>query len=203
MQTATRVSTLAQATVPRGGLLRDALLVVGFSLLTALCARIVIPLPFTPVPITGQTFAVLLTGAALGARRGAAAMGLYVLEGLAGLPVFAGGASGLARLLGPTGGYLLGYIAAAYLTGTLAERGWDRTVRWAAAAMAAGNVVVYLFGVPWLALVSRVAGGVPLGWERAVTLGLLPFIPGDLIKLAAAAVALPGAWALVRRGGLR
>lgn len=203
MQTATRVSTLAQAAVPRGGLLRDALLVVGFSLLTALCARIVIPLPFTPVPITGQTFAVLLTGAALGARRGAAAMGLYVLEGLVGLPVFAGGASGLARLLGPTGGYLLGYIAAAYLTGTLAERGWDRTVRWAAAAMAAGNVVVYLFGVPWLALVPRVVGGVPLGWERAVTLGLLPFIPGDLIKLAAAAVALPGAWALVRRGGLR
>jgi len=203
MQTATRVSTLAQAAVPRGGLLRDALLVVGFSLLTALCARIVIPLPFTPVPITGQTFAVLLTGAALGARRGAAAMGLYVLEGLVGLPVFAGGASGLARLLGPTGGYLLGYIAAAYLTGTLAERGWDRTVRWAAAAMAAGNVVVYLFGVPWLAFVPRVVGGVPLGWERAVTLGLLPFIPGDLIKLAAAAVALPGAWALVRRGGLR
>ena len=145
MQTATRVSTLAEATVPRGGLLRDALLVVGFSLLTALCARIVIPLPFTPVPITGQTFAVLLTGAALGARRGAAAIVLYVLEGLAGLPVFAGGASGLARLLGPTGGYLLGFIAAAYLTGTLAERGWDRTVRWAAAAMAAGNVVVYLF----------------------------------------------------------
>lgn len=203
MQTATRVSTLAQAAVPRGGLLRDALLVVGFSLLTALSARIVIPLPFTPVPITGQTFAVLLTGAALGARRGAAAMGLYVLEGLVGLPVFAGGASGLARLLGPTGGYLLGYIAAAYLTGTLAERGWDRTVRWAAAAMAAGNVIVYLFGVPWLALVPRVVGGVALGWERAVTLGLLPFIPGDLIKLAAAAVALPGAWALVRRGGLR
>jgi len=195
MQTATRVSTLAEATVPRGGLLRDALLVVGFSLLTALCARIVIPLPFTPVPITGQTFAVLLTGAALGARRGAAAIVLYVLEGLAGLPVFAGGASGLARLLGPTGGYLLGFIAAAYLTGTLAERGWDRTVRWAAAAMAAGNVVVYLFGVPWLAIF--------LGWPKAVTGGLLPFIPGDLLKLAAAAFALPGAWALLRRGEVR
>ena len=209
MQTATRVSTLAEATVPRGGLLRDALLVAGFSLLTALCARIVIPLPFTPVPITGQTFAVLLTGAALGARRGAAAMGLYVLEGLVGLPVFAGGATGLARLLGPTGGYLLGYIAAAYLTGTLAERGWDRTIRWAAAAMAAGNVVVYLFGLPWLAVYygwpEAVARGVPwlaifLGWPKAVTGGLLPFIPGDLLKLAAATLALPGAWALLRRG---
>lgn len=212
MEMATRVSTLAEAAVPRGGLLKDALLVAGFSLLTALCAQIVIPLPFTPVPITAQTFAVLLTGAALGARRGAAAIVLYVLEGLAGLPVFAGGAAGLARLQGPTGGYLLGFIAAAYLTGTLAERGWDRTVRWAAAAMGAGNVVLYLFGLPWLAVYygwpEAVARGVPwlalsLGWSKAVTGGLLPFIPGDLVKLTAAALALPGAWALLRRGGLR
>jgi biotin transport system substrate-specific component len=193
MQTATRVSTLAEATIPRGGLLRDALLIVGGSLLTALCAQIVIPL--TPVPITGQTFAVLLTGAALGALRGTAAIGLYVVEGLVGLPVFAGGGAGLARLQGPTGGYLLGFIAAAYLTGTLAERGWDRRVRFAAVAMAAGNVVIYLFGVPWLALF--------LGWPKAVTAGLLPFIPGDLLKLAAAALALPGAWVLVRRGDVR
>lgn len=192
MQTATRVLTLAEATVPRGGLLRDALLVVGGSLLTALCARIVIPLPFTPVPITAQTFAVLLIGAALGARRGAAAIGLYVLEGLLGLPVFAGGAAGLARLLGPTGGYLVGFIAAAYLTGTLAERGWDRTVRFAVGAMAAGNLVVYLFGIPWLAVF--------LGWPDAVSKGFLPFIPGDVAKLAAAAIVLPGTWALVRRG---
>ena len=195
MQTATRVLTLAEVTVPRGGLLRDALLIAGASLLIALCARIVIPLPFTPVPITAQTFAVLLTGAALGARRGAAAIGLYVLEGLLGLPVFAGGAAGLVRLLGPTGGYLLGFIAAAYLTGTLAERGWDRTVRFAVAAMAAGNLVVYVFGVPWLAVF--------LGWPDALSKGFLPFIPGDLLKLAAAALVLPGAWALVRRGGAR
>ncbi|HEV8663453.1 MAG TPA: biotin transporter BioY [Candidatus Methylomirabilis sp.] len=193
MQTATRVSTLAEATIPRGGLLRDALLIVGGSLLTALCAQIVIPL--TPVPITGQTFAVLLTGAALGALRGTAAIGLYVVEGLVGLPVFAGGGAGLARLQGPTGGYLLGFIAAAYLTGTLAERGWDRRVRFAAVAMAAGNVVIYLFGVPWLALY--------LGWADAVTKGLLPFILGDFLKLAAAALALPGAWVLVRRGDVR
>lgn len=192
MQTATRVLTLAEATVPRGGLLRDALLVVGGSLLTALCARIVIPLPFTPVPITAQTFAVLLIGAALGSRRGAAAIGLYVLEGLLGLPVFAGGAAGLARLLGPTGGYLVGFIAAAYLTGTLAERGWDRTVRFAVGAMAAGNLVVYLFGIPWLAVF--------LGWPDAVSKGFLPFILGDVAKLAAAAIVLPGTWALVRRG---
>lgn len=188
-------ATLRLAVFPRARLLADVLLVLAGTGLVAGAAQISIPLPFTPVPITGQTFAVLLTGAALGARRGAAAIVLYVLEGLAGLPVFAGGASGLARLLGPTGGYLLGFIAAAYLTGTLAERGWDRTIRWAAAAMAAGNLVIYLFGVPWLAIF--------LGWPKAVTGGLLPFIPGDLLKLAAAALALPGAWALLRRGEVR
>lgn len=199
---ASRRRTRAQA------LLVEALLVLGGSLLTALMARIAIPLPFTPVPITGQTFAVLLVGAALGSRRGALSMALYLLEGAAGLPVFAGGAAGLARVLGPTGGYLIGFIAAAFVTGWLAERGWDRRPLTAALAMLAGNLVIYLFGLIWLAygpwlapwLVhqpGRFAHGL-WGSKGAIALGLLPFIPGDLVKLALATAALPGAWRLVQ-----
>ncbi len=172
----------------------DAALVLGGSLLTALMAQIAIPLPFTPVPITGQTLAVLLVGAALGSRRGALSMAAYVLEGVLGLPVFAGGTAGLARLLGPTGGYLVGFIAAAFVTGWLAERGWDRRLLTAALAMLAGNVVIYLFGLPWLA---RFTGGF-LGPKGALVLGLLPFIPGDLVKLALAALLLPSAWWIAR-----
>ena len=167
-----------------------ALIVIG-SLLTALAARVTIPLPFTPVPITGQTFAVLLTGAVLGSRRGAASMALYVAQGLAGLPVFAGGKAGLAVLLGPTGGYLIGFIVAAFVTGWLAEHGWDRRPLTTALAMVLGNVVIYLFGVSWLAAF--------VGVERAPLLGLVPFLPGDLFKILLATLALPGAWALVRR----
>lgn len=183
---------LRRARVQR--LVADAILILGGSLFTAWMARIAIPLPFTPVPITGQTLAVLLVGAALGSRRGALSMAAYVLEGALGLPVFAGGAAGLARVLGPTGGYLIGFIAAAFLTGWLAERGWDRQPFTAALAMLAGNIVIYLFGLPWLA---RFVGGF-LGPKGALTLGLLPFIPGDLLKLALAALLLPFAWRVVR-----
>lgn len=172
----------------------DVLLVLGGSLFTALMARIAIPLPFTPVPITGQTLAVLLTGAALGSRRGALSMAAYVLEGSLGLPVFAGGAAGLKWLKGPTGGYLVGFIAAAFVTGWLAERGWDRRPLLTALAMLIGNAVIYLFGLPWLAMFL---GGFA-GPKGALALGLLPFIPGDLLKLALAAFLLPSAWWLVR-----
>ncbi len=172
----------------------DVLLVLGGSLFTALMARITIPLPFTPVPITGQTLAVLLVGAALGSRRGALSMAAYVLEGALGLPVFAGGTAGLRRLTGPTGGYLIGFIAAAFVTGWLAERGWDRRPLWTALAMLIGNAVIYLFGLPWLAMFL---GGFA-GPKGALALGLLPFIPGDLLKLALAAFLLPSAWWLVR-----
>ncbi|WP_448605437.1 biotin transporter BioY [Thermoflexus hugenholtzii] len=175
--------------------LADAVLILGGSLLTALMARVEIPLPFTPVPITGQTFAVLLVGAALGSRRGALSMAVYLLEGALGLPVFAGGAAGLARLRGPTGGYLIGFIAAAFVTGWLAERGWDRRPATTALAMLAGNAVIYLFGLPWLA---RFVGGF-LGPKGALALGLLPFVPGDLLKLLLATFAFPSAWLLVRR----
>ncbi|GBD10276.1 Biotin transporter BioY [Candidatus Thermoflexus japonica] len=172
----------------------DALLILGGSLLTALMAQITIPLPFTPVPITGQTLAVLLVGAALGSRRGALSMAAYVLEGALGLPVFAGGTAGLKRLTGPTGGYLIGFIAAAFVTGWLAERGWDRRPLSTALAMLTGNTVIYLFGLPWLALFL---GGFS-GPKGALALGLLPFIPGDLSKLALAAFLLPSAWWMVR-----
>lgn len=169
-------------------------LILAGSLLTALAAQVAIPLPFTPVPITGQTFAVLLVGAALGSRRGAASMALYLAEGLAGLPVFAGGKAGLAVLFGPTGGYLVGFIVAAFVTGWLAERGWDRRPLTTALAMLVGNIAIYLFGVPWL---TFFVGSI----ERALVLGFVPFIPGDLFKLILATFALPGAWWIARRLG--
>jgi biotin transport system substrate-specific component len=135
---------------------------------------------------------VLLVGASLGARLGAASVALYLVEGVAGLPVYAGGAAGLVRLTGPTGGYLVGFVAAAYLVGALSERGWDRRVWTAGLAMLAGEVVVYVFGLAWL---SRFP--LPVGLLDA---GLVPFIAGDLYKLALAALALPVAWRVVGRG---
>ncbi|MFN3762417.1 MAG: biotin transporter BioY [Anaerolineae bacterium] len=172
---------------------KDAVLVLTGSVLIGLMAQVAIPLPFTPVPVTGQTFGVLLVGALLGSRRGALSLVLYLLEGIAGLPVFAGGSSGPARLLGPTGGYLLGFVAGAWVTGWLCERGWDRRMPAAALAMLIGNLVIYLFGLPWLATF--------VGPEKALMMGLWPFIPGDLLKLALAALALPTAWRLVLGAG--
>jgi len=183
--------TLSDVLVPRRGLLRDAALVLGGSLLVALGAQIRISLPFTPVPITGQTFGVLLVGALLGARRGALSLLAYLIEGGAGLPVFAGGAAGAHHLLGPTGGYLVGFVAAALATGWLAERRWDRRVWTAALAMAVGNMVIYGFGLLWLARF--------VGPERVLVAGMLPFLPGDALKLLLAALALPSAWRLVGR----
>ena len=174
----------------RAELARGALLVMAGSVVVALAAQTRIDLPFTPVPITLQTAAVVLVGATLGARRGVAALVAYLAEGLAGLPVFAGGASGLAYALGPTGGYLLGFVLSAFVAGWLVERGWGREPLQALAAFALAGAVVYLVGVPWLAL-SR---GLPL--EVAAGAGLVPFLPGDLVKtLGAAAV-----WRVTGRG---
>ncbi|HXF73159.1 MAG TPA: biotin transporter BioY [Actinomycetota bacterium] len=190
------MSTLASTLVPRArasaAASRVALAVAG-SLLVAALAQLRIPLPFTPVPITGQTLGVLLVGAALGPGLGAASMGLYLLEGAIGLPFFAGGAHGwsVLGLASATGGYLWGFVAAAAVVGWLARRGWDRSFRGAVAAMLIGEVVLYAVGVPWLAA----ALGVPA--ERALELGLYPFVLGDVLKLFAAAVLLPSAWRLV------
>lgn len=175
-------------------MVRDALLVIGFSLFMALCAQISIPLAFTPVPITGQTLGLLLAGAILGPKRGAAAMTLYLAQGVVGLPVFAGGTFGFAKIIGPTGGYLLSYPIVAALVGWLASRGWDRKVPTALAAMLIGNVVVYLIGVPWLNIYKGTLFQVDVVWA-----GIAPFILGDAIKVVLAALALPSAWALFGR----
>lgn len=156
------------------------------SLVVALTAQISVPLPWTPVPITGQMLGVLLVGVALGSARGFAALALYLIEGAAGLPFFAGGAAGPAVLLGPTGGYLLGFPVAAAITGALAERGWDRRVWTAALAMALGNLAVYAFGLPWLAQF--------VGWSHVLVEGFWPFLPGALIKIGVASALLPFAW---------
>ncbi len=194
MQRTSRPLTLTAALVPETGLLRNVVLIVGFSVFTALAAQVALPLPFTPVPITGQTFAVLLTGALLGSRLGAASLLLYLAEGAVGLPVFALGRGGLIVLLGPTGGYLFAFPAAAFVVGWLAERGWDRRVLTTALAMLVGNGVIYAGGIPWLA---RFVGG----WSKAVVLGMLPFLPGDALKLVLAAVLLPTAWRVLHRRG--
>ncbi len=176
----------ALAVAPAGFAWRIAL-AVGGSLLIALAAQVAVPLPLSPVPVTAQTYAILVVGAALGRRLGLASVALYIVEGMAGLPVFApGGAPGVARLLGPTGGYLVGFAAAAFVVGWLCERGFDRHLARCAAAMFAGELVVYAFGLPWLARF------VPA--ERVLAAGLIPFIPGDLVKLALAALTPPAAW---------
>ncbi len=170
-------------------LLRDVLIIGAAAAFVALAAQIRIPLPFTPVPLTAQTFAVLLAGAALGARRASAAMFLYLLAGGVGLPVFTGFGYGAAHLSGPTGGYLWGFVPAAWLCGFLARRGWDRGLFTNLAAMALGSMVIYLAGVIWL--------GRFVGYERVFSLGILPFLPGDLLKILVAGVLLPGLWRVV------
>jgi biotin transport system substrate-specific component len=162
------------------------------SLVVAVAAQIAIPLSWTPVPITGQTLGVLLVGASLGWRRGALSLGLYLAEGACGLPVFAGGAAGVVHLMGPTAGYLWSFPFVAALVGWLAEHGWDRRLWTAVTAMALGELMVYAFGVPWLARF--------VGWEHAWTAGFWPFMPGAVIKLGVAGAALPFAWRLVGSG---
>lgn len=189
----TQPRTLVDVLLPRQqrSWLLDVGLVALFSAFVALTAQV--ELPLWPVPITLQTFGVVFTGAALGSGRGALALLLYLAEGAAGLPVFAGGASGVAYMLGPTGGYLVGFVVAAGVVGWLAERGWDRRLIWTVLAMVVGNLAIYAFGVSWLA--------VYLGdLQTALVKGALFFVIGDLVKIAIAALALPGGWALARRG---
>jgi biotin transport system substrate-specific component len=177
---------------------RSIALIVAFSLLTALSAQVVIPLPWTPVPITGQTFAVLLTGALLGSRLGALAMLAYLIEGASGLPFFRSGQGGLHYLLlSPTAGYLFSYPLASFLTGWLAERGWDKKYLTAAAAMGLGSLVILLCGWSWLAAVYA-----PTTLD-AWSVGVAPFLLGDVIKIALAAAVLPTGWAILRRTGSR
>ena len=170
----------------------DVALIIGGSLVIALSARVAIGLP---VPLTGQTFPVLMIAALLGSRRGCLAVLAYITEGVAGLPVFAHGRFGLAVLSESTGGYLVGFIAAACIVGLLAEKGWDRRIGTTVLAMVFGNIAIYAFGLLWLCCL--------MGVNRTVlTVGLYPFILGDLMKIAMAAILLPAGWKLLGYIGL-
>jgi biotin transport system substrate-specific component len=165
-----------------------ATLIIGFALFTALSAQMKIYLPNNPVPISGQTFAVLLTGAALGMRAGGASQGVYLLMGAIGLPVFTDGTSGLEVLFGPTSGYLFGFVIAAAIVGRLAEATADRRVRTAIPAFVAGSAVIYAFGVIGLMVT------LDIGLGEAFALGVVPFIIGDALKAVGAGLLLPAAW---------
>lgn len=157
-------------------------LIVLANICLVLSAQTAVRLPFTPVPITAQTLAVLMAGALLGRRRGTLAALAYLAEGAAGLPVFAGGAAGLPYMLGPTGGYLAGFLLAAFVTGWLKDHGWDRRPMSALGMLALGNLAIYLPGLLWL---TRFVGP-----EKALSLGFFPFLIGDALKLALGAPAL-------------
>jgi biotin transporter BioY len=188
-------SRLVLADVLPGDRARDAALVVAFAGLTGLAAQVAVKLPFTPVPITGQTFAVLLGGAALGWRRALLGMLLYVAVGLTPwVPWFAEQRGGPDMLRAPTFGYLIGFVAAAALVGRLAARGLDRTPAGTVLTMVAGNLVVYAVGVAWL------LADLGVGLAEGLHLGLTPFLAGDALKILLAAGLLPGAWSLVGRG---
>ncbi len=175
-----------------GARVRDALLVAAGALLTVLGAQIAIQIPPSPVPVTGQTLAVVIAGSALGARRGAASQLLYVLLGLA-LPVYADGASGPDVLWGATGGYLVGFVLAAALIGRAAELGADRRPLLAFLTFCGGQLAIFGIGVPWLKVATN------MSWGDAVHYGFALFIVGGLIKAAVAAGVVPGAWRAVRR----
>jgi biotin transport system substrate-specific component len=184
--------TLGDAALFDDGLVPAVGLVCMGAGLIALAAQISVSLPFTPVPITGQTFAVLLVGASLGAVRGATSALLYLAIGVANAPVFAHGGSGVGALTGATGGYLVGFPCAAALAGWLSERHWDRRFASAIGAMLSANVMIYAVGVPWLAISLHTS------FRHALELGLYPFVPGDTLKLYLAAALLPTAWRAIR-----
>jgi biotin transport system substrate-specific component len=186
-------ATLRLAVFPHANLITDTLLVLAGTALVAAAAQISVKLPFTPVPITGQTFAVLLVGASLGCVLGTASAMLYLWLGVAGAPIYAHHDSGWSVITSASGGYIVGFVLAAALTGFLAERRWDRRLSSSIGLMLTGNVVIYLVGLPWLAVVLNT------NLEKTLEYGLYPFIPGDTFKLYLAAAALPGAWKLVGR----
>ena len=175
----------------------DAGLVIAGAAVVALLAQVEIPL--WPVPITGQTLAVIVVGAALGAWRGAAALTTYMLAGLAGLPVFAGFTGTIAAVAKPSFGFVIGFIFAAFLAGWFAQRAWDRRPVLAFAGFAAASVVPFLFGIPYMAFILNVTLGLELSFAEILQAGLFPFIIGGLVKAALAAAIIPGAWALVRK----
>jgi biotin transport system substrate-specific component len=186
-------ATLRLAVFPKSGLLVDTLLVLGGTAFVGLAAQISFRLGFTPVPITGQTFAVLLVGASLGTVLGTASLLLYLLLGVVGVPLYADHSHGWSVFSGASGGYIVGFVLAAALTGRLAERGWDRRFASSVTLMLTGSVVIYACGAVWL---HHFLGS---SWNTALVDGVYPFVPGDIVKLYLAAAALPTAWRLVDR----
>src|SRR3954447_16005461 len=194
--------TTAVAGVRMGGAIRVASVAL-FVALTAAAAQLSIPLPFTPVPLTLQPMVVLLGGAVLGARLGMSAQVVYLFLGIAGLPVFAASPvlpQGALRLLGPTGGYLMSYPLAAFLTGLLAEKGFGRRYVTSVLAMAAGLTVIFACGVFWLAWFARPAS---VGLPAALRAGLFPFLPADIFKILIAALVMPAVWRMTGTPRLR
>lgn len=177
--------------------IQDAVLVVGFALLTAIAAQIEIPLGFTPVPLTGQTFAVLLSGAVLGMRRGALSQLVYWFAGLTGLPFYSGGAGGWEKGTGATMGYLVGFVVASGAIGYLAEKKHDRNFATSLPAMLLGSTIIYAFGATWLSIHLNL----PLanGEQNAISLGVAPFLVGDLLKALVAAGCTTSVWAAVAK----
>jgi biotin transport system substrate-specific component len=168
----------------------DTAIVLAGSALIALSARFAVYLPFSPVPVTAQTFVVLFLGALCGPGRGSLAACAYIIEGIAGIPVFAAGAFGPAYLLGPTGGYLAGFVAGAWLTGYFSSRGWDRNLVRSSAALLLGDMLLFALGAAWLSVYMG---------PKALVAGLVPFIPGEIIKIALASSLLPAGWKLLKR----
>lgn len=187
------VADLARPAQRRLARFYDAALIAGGAIVIALSAQIAIR---HPVPITGQTFAVLLLAALLGSRRGVLCILTYLAEGLLGLPVFAQGKGGLVAFWGPTGGYLVGFLVAAWIVGALSERTWDRKVLSTVVAMVLGSIVIYACGLAWLFCLAHVFAKPLSGGVLAI--GLYPFLVGDLLKIALAATLLPSGWKIIR-----
>jgi biotin transport system substrate-specific component len=188
MKEATLRFPLIELIWPERSLARNALLVVGTSLLLVLSAKIAILLPFSPVPVTSQTLVVLLAGAVLGSRLGTLSVLVYIAEGAVGLPFFAKGGAGLTYLQGVTGGYLIGFVVVAFVVGFLVERGFGRKFSTAILAMFIGEIVLYCCGLPWLKSVLKIS------MDKALIIGLYPFIIGDLYKIGLASALLPQLW---------
>jgi biotin transport system substrate-specific component len=184
----TTIAGLFRPQEQKSAIVYDVALVLAGSVFIAISAQFAFWVPFSPVPVTGQTFAVLMTGALLGARRGGLCVLAYLLEGLAGLPVFAGGGGTIVWLTGPTGGYLLGFVVAAVVVGHLAQRGWDRKIWTTVIAMLAGDVCIYVFGLLWLTILKV---------DNKFAVGVYPFIAGDVVKIILAALLLPAGWKLL------
>jgi biotin transport system substrate-specific component len=191
-----RTNTLSARLVPQTWL-NNVILVVAGSLFMAACAQFSYQFSFSTVPVTGQTFAVLLIGALYGSRLGAATLMAYVAEGAMGAPFFAQAKGGIAAIATPSGGYILGFIVMAYVVGWFAERGWDRS-RWIVLPMLLGNAILYIPGVIWLHEQFHVVG-LPISWDTALDYGLWPFIAGDLAKIVAASLVVPAGWSIVER----